>query len=286
MKKTTKGVKEEMFTLVTGACGGLGQAFCRILAQRGTPLFLTGRSETRLLALKEELSRLKEGIRIEIFPCDLRSAESREALFRHLGEANIRFSRLIYAAGVDTQMPFEQFDEGRILTQTRVNFEGAVSLMRAFLKWAELDGTCEILAVGSVTGLFPTPNFALYSATKRALEQFCAALREELRGRAKVTCVLPGSILTREDVIAYVNAHGKLARRAAVTPERAAEISLAAVKRNKRRKVFGTRTRIYNALARLLPYPIRSRLYANIWKGTKKDFYGEKKNPPKGGEEE
>ena len=38
------------FTLVTGACGGLGGAFVRLLAERGEALFLTGRTEARLLA--------------------------------------------------------------------------------------------------------------------------------------------------------------------------------------------------------------------------------------------
>ena len=44
-----------MYTLLTGACGGLGGAFARLLARRGEPLLLTGRSEERLLALADEL---------------------------------------------------------------------------------------------------------------------------------------------------------------------------------------------------------------------------------------
>ena len=45
-----------MYTLLTGACGGLGGAFARLLAQRGRALFLTGRSEERLKALAKQLS--------------------------------------------------------------------------------------------------------------------------------------------------------------------------------------------------------------------------------------
>ena len=42
------------YTLITGACGGLGGAFVRVLAERGEPLFLTGRSEERLKSLSEK----------------------------------------------------------------------------------------------------------------------------------------------------------------------------------------------------------------------------------------
>ena len=41
------------YTLITGACGGLGGAFVRLLAERGEALFLTGRSEEKLSALAQ-----------------------------------------------------------------------------------------------------------------------------------------------------------------------------------------------------------------------------------------
>ena len=42
------------YTLITGACGGLGKAFCRELIKTDD-LFLTGRSAERLNELKAEL---------------------------------------------------------------------------------------------------------------------------------------------------------------------------------------------------------------------------------------
>ena len=46
------------YTLITGATGGLGEEFCRALIKTDD-LFLTGRSEQKLLLLKEELQRIE-----------------------------------------------------------------------------------------------------------------------------------------------------------------------------------------------------------------------------------
>ena len=186
------------YTLVTGACGGLGSAFTKIFCEDNTPLFLTGRSKDKLASVKERLG--ERGSSVETFPCDLRDEKSRAAFFAYADDKQISFDRLVYVAGVDTQMAFEEYDEQRIVTQTRVNFEGAVSFIKSFLERSPLDGTTEILCIGSVTAILPEPYFALYAATKKALEYFCMALRTELKGKAKVTVVLPGGMPTREDI--------------------------------------------------------------------------------------
>lgn len=257
------------YTLITGACGGLGGAFTKLLADRGTPLFLTGRSGEKLSALKETLRT-----EAEVFPCDFREEASRAAFFEHADALNATFDRLIYVAGVDTQMAFESYDEARILTQARVNFEGAVSFIKSVLERSPLDGSTEILCIGSVTSIMPEPYFALYAATKKALEYFCMALRTELKGRAKVTVVLPGSMPTREDIKVSIDAHGGYSRLTVLSPEKVAARALKAVKKNKRRVIIGFWNKLTNFGAHLIPMSWRMHFAAKIWKGTQKDFYG------------
>ena len=67
------------YTLITGACGGLGKEFCRQLI-KSDDLFLTGRSEQKLLLLKEELQRIEPNRKIEIFEADLTNEENRKKL--------------------------------------------------------------------------------------------------------------------------------------------------------------------------------------------------------------
>lgn len=264
-----------MDTLITGACGGLGSAFTKILADQNVPLCLTGRSADRLKTLVSSLKETHPSLQAEVFPCDLRDEESRAAFFEACDRRNVRFDRLIYVAGVDTQMPFEEYDEARILTQIRVNFEGAVSFIRGFLDRAPLDGTTEILCTGSVTSIMPEPYFALYAATKEALAYFSEALRTELKGRAKVTVVLPGSMPTREDVRKSIEEHGGYGRLTVLSPEKVAQKALKAVKKNKRRVIIGFWNKLTNFGSHLIPMSWRMHFAAKIWKNTRKDFYKE-----------
>ncbi|MDE7297013.1 MAG: SDR family NAD(P)-dependent oxidoreductase [Clostridia bacterium] len=261
------------YTLVTGACGGLGGAFVRLLAERGEPLFLTGRSAERLQRLENELHEAFPALPVRTFECDLASEASRAALFTRFDEEQITFNRLVYVAGADVQKAFEKYDESKLVMQTRVNFEGAVSLTRAVMARSALDGSTEFLAVGSMSGNCPMPYFALYSATKKALWQFYAALRTELKGRAKVTCVQPGSIPTREDIRKSIREHGFWTRVSAVSPQRVARASLKAVKRNKRKKTIGFWNRVIGFFTAIAPMSLKMRFVARRWKKTEKDAF-------------
>lgn len=261
------------YTLITGACGGLGGAFVQVLIERGEPLYLTGRSEERLKNLASALKEQFPAAEIKYFPCDLQSSESRMAFFAQTDSEGIRFSRLVYVAGVDTQKAVERYTEEKLLMQARVNFEGAVSFMRAVLDRADLNGNTEILSIGSMSGVTPMPYFALYSATKKALEQFSQALRTELKGRARVTCVQPGGIPTREDIKENIKEHGFWGKISAKSPRSVAEISLKAVRRNKRKKVVGFWNKVINFFSALAPAPLRLRFIAKRWKETEKDAF-------------
>ncbi len=259
------------YTLITGACGGLGGAFVQMLAERGEKLFLTGRSEERLLALTERLQTQFPTLEVSSCACDLTDERSRGALFSCAEERGIRFSRLIYVAGADIQKGFERYTQEKILFQTRVNLEGAASVTRFVLERGEPD--LELLAVGSVSGIYPMPYFALYSATKSALERLYAALHVELKGRARVTCVLPGAIPTREDVKKNIRAQGVWGRLAAKSPRAVAEASLKAVKKNRRTAVIGFWNRLMRAATALLPLSLKMRFIARRWSKTEKDAF-------------
>lgn len=261
------------YTLVTGACGGLGGAFVRVLLERGEPVFLTGRSESRLAALCEKLKEEFPQAEIRSCACDLTDGESRAALFARADGEGIAFNRLVYVAGVDTQKAFERYTEEKLVFQVRVNLEGALSFIRAFLARAPLDGSTEILAVGSMSGACPMPYFAVYSATKKALCQFCVALRTELKGRAKVTCVTPGGIPTREDIKKDIQGHGFWGRVSAKSPYDVAKISLKAVRKNRRTKIPGFWNKIIKLSTDLAPLSLQLRFIAKRWKNTEKDAF-------------
>ncbi len=261
------------YTLVTGACGGLGGAFVEVLAERGEPLLLTGRSEERLKALKEKLSEKFGDLPVEYHACNLTDAEDRKAFFEYVDEKNITLSRLVYVAGVDTQKAFEKYTQEKIVFQTRVNLEGALSFIHASLRRGELDGSFETLVIGSMSGLCPMPYFAIYSATKKALCQFCIALHAEMKGRAKVTCIMPGGIPTREDIKKDIIGHGFWGRVSAKSPRSVAVASLKAVKKNKKTKIVGFWNKVIQFFTNLAPLSLQLRFIKKRWKNTEKDAF-------------
>ena len=262
-----------MYTLLTGACGGLGGAFARLLARRGQALFLTGRSEERLASLADALRAEFPGLPVLHCACDLADSAQRAALFAFADGQGVRFSRLVYVAGIDTQKAFEAYSEEKLVMQTRVNLEGAVSLAHGVLMRRSEQTVCELLAVGSMSASAPMPYFALYSATKKALEQFWIALRSEWKGRAKVTVVLPGGIPTREDIKQNIAAHGWFGRVSALPPQTVAERALRAVAKNRRSVVIGFWNKLLHALMHLVPLSCRLAVIAKIWSKTQKDAF-------------
>lgn len=190
-----KTTGENSFLFITGACGGLGRAFAFECAKYGN-LFLTARSAERLAALKEELARQYPAIRIETFPCDMTSTASREALFGYIAERGFTFAGLCNVAGADIQKAFEKYTREKIAFQCRVNLEGTLCVTHFAL--GRREPAFEIVTVSSLSGVYPMPYFAIYSATKAALTSFFSSLRLELKKEGvKVTVVQPGGIPTR-----------------------------------------------------------------------------------------
>ncbi len=262
------------FSLITGATGGLGSAFARLLTERGEPLILTGRSKEKLLALKKELSEIRKDLLIETIACDLTDKNARLALLGAVSDVckarKVPLYRLINVAGADIQKSLLEYTEEKICFQCRVNFESAVSLSRGAIEL----GVKEIVNISSVSGIYPMPYFAIYSATKGALTSFSLALREEMRGAGvRVTAVLPGAIPTREDVKEQIKGQGLWGKIAVKSPRFVAEQSLKAVAKNKRKTVVGFANKCMNVGTKFIPLPLKLRFIAKRWGAISKDSF-------------
>ncbi len=265
-----KAIYARNYAFVTGATGYIGKAFCRELASRGENLFITGRSESKLAALKTEIEDGYDGIRVEYCACDLADEDSRAKLYREAG--GFTFSRIVNVAGADIQKAFEKYDERKIIFQTRSLFEGAVSATRFCL--ARRARKFSVINISSVSGLYPMPYFAIYSALKGALTSFSVALREEYRGKGvTVTAVLPGAVYTRPDVKEYIKTQGIWGKIAAKSPEFVAARSLKAAQRGKRTYIVGAANRAMRIFTALIPLRIKLKFIAAKWSSTEKDAF-------------
>ena len=267
MEQNKKGT-----ALISGATGGLGKAFVRILAQEGYDLFLTGRSEEKLKTLQRETNVDFPNVKIDFCPADLSNEGSRYALNEEIRRKNIRLSLLVNAAGADIQKGLSEYSQEKISFQCRVNFEAAVSLCRfAIENKAE---RLKIVNISSVSGLYPMPYFAIYSATKGALTSFSLSLREEMRGKnVFVTAVLPGAMPTRADVQEQIKGQGLWGKLAAKSPEWVARQALKAVEKNKSKVIPGIWNKVMRVSTVWLPASWRLKFIAQRWSKISKDAF-------------
>ncbi len=257
------------FALVTGATGGLGKEFCRQLSAKGENLFLTGRSEEKLALLKSELLS-KGGGEILYFPADISSEKDRENLFKYIDEKGIKLSALYNVAGVDTQKPFEDYSEEKLIFQCRVNLEATLSVTRYSLSRRTKD--FKILTVASMSGSVPMPYFAIYSATKAALINFFTSLRYECKD-CKITTLAPGGIPTREDIIEDIKIQGLKGKLSSKPAEFVVKKALVALDRNKRLEIPGAFNKFVYFIEKITPLGVQCRFVAKNWKNKSKDAF-------------
>ncbi len=263
---------ENKYALITGATGGLGKAFVEEAATQGYALLLTGRSEEKLLALQAELQEKHPRTEVRVYPADLSDGESRKRLTDFLKGEGLRLSLLVNVAGADIQKGLTEYTEEKVILQCRVNFEAAVSLCR-FAVENRAEGL-KIVNISSVSGIYPMPYFAVYSATKGALTSFSQSLREEMKGKGvSVTAILPGAMPTREDIKAQIQGQGLWGRLAAKSPQAVARASLKAVEKNKRKVIIGFWNKAMRLSTAWLPASWRLKFIARRWSKITKDAF-------------
>ena len=260
------------FAWITGATGGLGKAFVYALAERGDNLLLTGRSEEKLSALKADLEEKYPQIDVRVYLADLSSEDSRRMMMEGITADGVEISTLVNVAGADVQKGLTEYTQEKIAFQCRVNFEAAVSMCRFAIehKAARL----EIVNVSSVSGIYPMPYFAIYSATKGALTSFSQSLRAEMKGKnVAVTAILPGAMPTRDDIKEQIKGQGLWGKLAAMTPEAVAKASLKAVRKNKGKVIVGFWNKVMRVGTCWLPTSWRLKFIANRWSKISKDAF-------------
>ena len=262
---------EKKYALITGATGGLGTAFVHTLAEEGYALLLTGRSAEKLSALQAEIQNAY-GVEVRVYPANLDDETSRMAMQRQIQADGYKIDMLVNVAGADIQKGLAQYTQEKVAFQCRVNFEAALSLSRAAI---ELKGeTLEIINISSVSGIYPMPYFAIYSATKGALTSFSMSLREEMKGKnIRVTAVLPGAMPTREDIKEQIKGQGLWGKMAAKSPSFVARKSLVAVAKNKKKYIPGFWNKVMNCTTKLIPLSLKMKFIAKRWSKISKDAF-------------
>ena len=247
--------------VITGAGSGIGRALALELARRGAQLALSDIGFDAVSATADACRVL--GGKASAFALDV---SDRAAVEAHAGEVSAQFGGtdlVINNAGVAlgsdvVDMSWDDFE-----WLMSINFWGVTYGTKAFLPALIASGDSHLVNISSVFGLMSVPGQSAYNAAKFAVRGFTEALRQEMRiagHHVGVTCVHPGGIKT--DIVRSARGMDHLGdpdtrsrdfqRWALTSPEKAAEVILAGVQKNKPRVLIGPDARGFDMVPRVV----------------------------------
>lgn len=253
---------------ITGAGSGIGRALAYALARRGCDLAL---SDISAEGMAETAAQAKKfGIKVSECIVDVSDrlamrSWAEKAVAEH-GKVNMIFNNA-GAAHFGTVAETEYSDYEWMMG---INFWGVVYGTKEFLPYLQASGEGHVINISSISGLFAQPTQSLYCSSKFAVRGFTESLRQELDLSdcgVSATCVHPGFIKTNIAMAARFTDSGgrmlgksnELIRQAVnnnklrTAPEKAAEVILRGVERNRRRILIGLDAHLMDWVQRLMP---------------------------------
>ncbi|TIC85896.1 SDR family NAD(P)-dependent oxidoreductase [Nocardioides sp. GY 10113] len=235
--------------VITGAGSGIGRALAVNCARRGALLALSDVDEA---GLDETVALVKDAGAPEV-RADRLDVADREAftayaaaVAEHFGRVNVVVNNAgVALAGDAVDLTYEDMD-----WIVGINFWGVVHGTKEFLPHLIASGDGHLVNLSSLFGLMAMPGQSAYNATKFAVRGFTEAVREEMLIAGHpvgVTAVHPGGIKTAIARNARVSAKEDKAataklfdeKLASMTPEKAAEIIVGGILKNRARVLVG-----------------------------------------------
>lgn len=187
--------------LITGGSSGIGRGIALRLAGHGARVALAARNETALAEVAERVKELGgEALTVVTdVTCEEQCRRAVEATLERFGGLDV----LICSAGISMRGYFEGSDLTALERVMSVNFFGTLFATYFAIPHVKRSHG-SLVAISSLTGLRGIPSYAMYGASKFAIQGLYESLRVELRpARVHVGVVSPGFVDTplRERVL-------------------------------------------------------------------------------------
>lgn len=179
--------------LITGASGGIGEAFAEVFAAEGFNVVLTARREDRLRAVAARLEH-RFGIQAHVVPEDLADPAAPARLWHEVGARGLAIDALVNNAGYGIAGAFTASDWSRHAALVQVMVVALAELTHRALPGMIARRYGRIINVASLAALVPAPaGHTLYAATKAFVVRFSEALAAEVwASGVHVTALCPG----------------------------------------------------------------------------------------------
>lgn len=167
---------QQKVALITGAAGGLGQAFAKRLAQDGANIVLVDVNPC------DETAKVVEAAGGKAMPaiCDVTSEESIAYLAVEVDRAFGRCDILINNAGIYPIQPFETLSFADWKRVMALNLDAVFLMSRAFVPGMKRRGWGRVINVSSSTFNMVASGYTHYIASKGGVVGFTRALATEM----------------------------------------------------------------------------------------------------------
>ena len=176
--------------IVTGATSGMGLDTAKSFLAAGANVVLTGRSQEKLDALKENLSG-----NYYLVKADAASLQDSQRLMEETVSRFGKIDVLFINAGIFAAQPVALFEEELYDNIFNINTKGAFFTAKAAVP--HLNAGANIIFNTSVSNVKGMPGVSAYAASKAALRSIVRTLAAELGPQGiRVNAISPGPIET------------------------------------------------------------------------------------------
>jgi dehydrogenase/reductase SDR family protein 7B len=248
----------EKVVWITGASSGIGESLVYGFVRLGAYVIASSNDLPGLTRVKEACG--SESAMVSCVPFDL----SETADIKKIVTGQIdKYGKIDYLINIGGISQRARIDETPLWLDRKIfeiNYFGTIALTKAVLPYMISQKSGHILATSSISGRFGFPLRSSYSASKQALHGFFETLYLENKGaNIKTSVIIPGRVNTAISFHA-LNAegkeHGQLDEGQAkgVSPERAAEIIIRGIRRDKREILVGKGELMLLHIRRYMPW--------------------------------
>jgi uncharacterized protein len=254
------------YTLITGACKGIGKALAYEFASRKMNVLLVSNDRDCLDAVCNDI-RLKNGVESHCLSIDLMEEGATERVHEWVVKNNYSVNMLINNVGIGKGGTFTSMSLKDIQHMMLLNNKVMVEMTYHFLPDLQKHPEAYILSLSSLEARLPLPYKAIYTGTKNFVYAFSLAIAQELKfSKIKVSVLCPGPVLTNPEGLSRIQAHGRRSRLLMMYPDEVARIAVRAMLNGRQVIVPGKLNSIFFKLGSILPVRMKMNILERIFR--------------------
>lgn len=245
---------EKRIAIVTGASGGIGYEFTKLLLQEEVDeIWAIARNQEKLMALKKEL-----GDRIVTISKDLTKLTEIRSIGEMLEVQKPVIAYLVNNAGIAKMGSYQDFTLEEIEATVSINCSALAVLCTLCIPYMRKGS--RILNISSASSFQPLPYLNIYAATKAFEKSYSRSLNVELKGTGITsTAVCPSWVDT--DLLMKEFNGKKIRFPGIISPNRVAMTALRDAKRGRDMSVCTLYVKCVHVIAKLSP----QKMVMNSW---------------------